>query len=465
MHCAKVVAWLGFAACCALASGCFHGAKRRPGTAPHNFLLVTTSSLRKDHLSAYMYARPTSVWPATEEERRLARALSLDDLAEQGVMFADASSGSPRTFPAACELLTGTRGAVPFDALEDKPLESEATTLAERFHDAGFKTAAFVAGGSLREARGLDQGFDKFVPRIPDMAVLEQAKQWLQDCEQDPAKPWFVWVHLAGCDPSYDPRGLPPLPGDVPGVLDFARLYSDPKYTGAADGSVAYLARLQKGEAIADETDRARLVDLYDGEVARVAACVRNLTLTLRNFDEQGKRWNDTLFILAGLHGVELGDSGPRAWGNDSLCPSVISTPLFIRHPLSLTGSRVLAEPVGIEDIAPTVCDWFGLPALPKREHSLSGRSLLPLVDTYVEKKFEHRPSFAQLVGAKSSRALRTREFAIVEVTRDAAAQVALFDRSADPAEKHDICASQSDVCAQQRAALEHASFEDVHTP
>ncbi len=206
----------------ALGSGCFRGAKRRPGNPPHNVLLVTASSLRTDHLSACMYARPTSTWPATEEERRQGRALSLDDLAEQGVLFADASSGAPRSFPALCSLLTGARGATG----ADRPLESEATTIAERFREAGFRVAAFTSGLALGEARGLDQGFDPWVYRISDAATLEQARLWLEDAEHDPSKPWFVWVHFSGCDPPHDPRGLPPLPGEMPGVLDFSRLFT-----------------------------------------------------------------------------------------------------------------------------------------------------------------------------------------------------------------------------------------------
>ncbi|HUR26725.1 MAG TPA: sulfatase-like hydrolase/transferase [Planctomycetota bacterium] len=457
----RLAAWFLLVLACTLAPAC-HREKRRPGTPPRNVLVITTAALRKDHLSSYMYARPTSAWPATEEERKQGRALALDDLAEQGVLFADASSGAPRTFPAACELWTGTRAMVPADPREDRPLESEATTLAERFQVAGFETAAFVAGAPLQEARGLDQGFGLWFAKFSDMAVLERARQWLQEREATPEKPWFVWVHLAGCEPPHDPRGLPTLPGDAPGVLDFARLYSDPKYDGPADGSLDYMKKLASGELVADARDRARLVDLYDGEVARVAVSVRHLVLALRNFDEEGARWNDTLFVFAGLHGVELGDSGPRAWGSDGLSASVVGTPLFIRHPRSLTGSRVLAEPVGTLDVAPTIVNWFGLEALPARAGSLPGRSLLPLVDTYVEKPFERRPMCAVLGGARTERSLRTREFALVEKpgSAGAAASCALYDRIADPAEQHDISASHADVVTRLREELERRTSE-----
>ncbi len=440
---------------CALATGCSRGNNHRPGHPPQNVLLVTTSALRKDHLSAYMYSRPTSAWPATEEERKQVRALALDDLAEQGVLFADASTNGPRTFPALCSLMTGTHASVAADPGEDRALENEATTIAERFREAGLRTAAFTSGVWLREARGLDQGFDSWTYRASDAVTIDQARQWLEQAEADPARPWFVWVHLAGCDPPYDPRGAPPLPGEAPGVLDFSRLYSDPNYSGPADGSVAYLTKLERGEAQAGDPDRARLVDLYDGDVARVAASVRTLVLSIRNLGPAGTRWRQTLFVFAGLHGVELGEGSPRAWGSARLTANVLSVPLLFVHQASMTGSRVMAEQVGIEDIAPTLCDWFGLPALSVRERVESGRSLLPVLDSYKKFEFEHRPAFAELYGPNESRSLRTREFALVETTQAGVQKLALFDRIADPAERIDIASSRPDVCAKLHAELE----------
>ncbi len=448
-------ACLGYLLISALAAGCSRGKDHRPGHPPRNVLLVTTSALRKDHLSAYMYSRPTSAWPATEEERKQVRALALDDLAEQGVLFADASSNAPRTFPALCSLMTGTRAAVAADPGEDRALENEATTIAERFREAGFRTAAFTSGAWLREARGLDQGFDPWTYRGSDAVTIDQARQWLEQAEQDPARPWFVWVHLAGCDPPYDPRGAPPLPGDAPGVLDFSRLYSDPKYSGRADGSLAYLTKLERGELSADDSDRARIVDLYDGDVARVAASVRTLVLSLRNLGRDGTRWRQTLFVFAGLHGVELGESGPRAFGSSSLTANVVSVPLLFVHQASMTGSRIMAEQVGIEDVAATLCDWFGLPALSARERSRSGRSLLPVVDSYKKFDFEPRPAFAELSGPNPSRSLRTREFALVETTQAGVTKLALFDRIADPTERLDIASTRPELCAKLHADLE----------
>jgi len=449
---------LALAAACACSAGCGSGARQRPGLQPRNVLLVTASALRRDQLSCYMYARPTSAWPATEEERRQGRALSLDDIAEQGVVFASAFSNSPRAFPALCTLFTGSWSAVAADPASDVALAAEATTLAERFQAAGFDTAAFAAGLNLREARGLDQGFDDWEYRYADTSVLELAREWLQDPAREAARPWFVWVHLAGCEPPHDPRGQAPLPGDVPGVLDFSRLYADPAYSGPADGKLETLAKLGKGELLASEADRRRLLDLYDGEVARVASGVRQLALALRNLDEEGKAWAETLFVFSGVQGIELGDSGPRAWGSDSLRAQVLGVPLILRHKNSLTGSRVLAEPVGLEDLGPTLCAFFGLEPPIGRGGGRSGRSLLPLVDSYAELPFERRPAYAELSGARPSRSLRTREHALVETLEESGAQLAVYDRLVDRAERRDLAQEQPELREALRQALDQAA-------
>ena len=457
--------WLCLIVLCMSGVACGGKNSKRPGIAPRNVLLITASSLRCEHLSCYMYARPTSAGPATEEERKQGRALSFDDLAEQGVLFANAFSNSPRPFPALCALQTGTWSATHGDPAFDVALDAQAITIAERFQAAGFSTAAFCSGATLREPRGLDQGFDQWTFRLADAAILELARDWLQDPARDPSKPWFVWVQLAGCDPPFDPRGQPPLPGDVPGVLDFSRLFADPGYTGAADGSIGYIARLSRGELVCDERDRARLVDLYDGEVARVASGVRNLALALRNLDESGKQWAQTLFVFAGLQGIELGESGPRAWGNDSLAAQVIAVPFILRHPGSLTGSRVLAEPVGLEDLGPTLCAWFGLSPPSAVQGARVGRSLLPLVDSYRKFPFESRAAYAEVSGVRPARALRTREHAAVESLRDGTQQLAIFDRVVDRAERRDLASQEPELLEKLRKELERSASEAARRP
>ena len=64
------------------------------------------------------------------------------------------------------------------------------TTLAERLHDAGFATAAFVANATLRNGNGFAQGFDRFEttgavadPPPDAQVILAAARSWIRRAE------------------------------------------------------------------------------------------------------------------------------------------------------------------------------------------------------------------------------------------------------------------------------------------
>ena len=81
-------------------------------------------------------------------------------------------------------------------------------TLAEDFHQAGYRTAAFVSGFPLKRRFGFDRGFDSYddhLPRGKDArrtAYVERtadrttdaALAWLRSSERGDA-PFFLWVH------------------------------------------------------------------------------------------------------------------------------------------------------------------------------------------------------------------------------------------------------------------------------
>jgi arylsulfatase A-like enzyme len=452
---AAALACLGLILC--TGAGCRRDPGDRPGLAPRHVLLITTSSLRADHLSCYLYPRPTSAWPADEDEKQEERALALDDLAAQGVLFANAFSPANRTVPALEVLFTGSAGVEP---AQDQPLAGEARALAEVFREAGFCTAAFVSGAPLREKLGLDQGFELFTWRFGDTPVLSLATEWLATRDADDARPLFLWIHLSGCDPPHDPRALPPRHGSQPQPFDFARYFEDPGYAGSADGSLSYLEQAQRGEVQPTPADLGHLSDLYDGEVARVASGIRGLALFLRNLDE-GRAWRETLVVFAGLHGLELGEHGRGFQSATSRSDAVLRIPLFLRHPPSLTGARILAEPVSLEDVAPTVCEWFHLaPPSPASPAPRVGRSLLPLVDSFVKRPFASRSAVALFDAPIPFASLRAREWSLWWRGPAEGAQVGqlqLFDRRRDPGELRDVGAEHAALVRELSGELERA--------
>lgn len=389
----RILGFAGLLAACALADGC--GPPPRPGFPPRHLLLVTMGAARADHLSAYLYPRPTTAWPSTPQQRADGQDLSLDDMAVQGVLFAEAFTPSPRAAVAAASLLTGRS---PWTTDLDDGLPAELPTLAEAFRDAGFETAAFLAGAELAGVPGLARGFDEFADGLSDVDAVSQGITWSKSDFGD-GRQRFLWLHLDGPNAPY---GAEPIrldwPDGTPGPLDWVAAYGDPLYAGEADGSIAWLERAAENPGELSDADRRRIVDLYDAGLSEAATLLRRYLVYLEQSTAPAGLFEETAIAFCGLTGEELFEHG--GWGHgDHLCEEVLRVPLFLRHPASLTGSRILTTPVESTDLFPTLCEWFEVDAAP-----VDGRSLLALTDSYVERTFAARPAIAVEGGALSAR-------------------------------------------------------------
>lgn len=373
---------------CALV-GC--GRTERPGTPPKHVLLITVDTLRADHMSAYLYGRPTTFQGASDEDKLLGRDLSLDKLAEEGVLFQRAFAPRGMTTPSVASLLTGLSPLEHGLLTNGQVLDPGLTTLAERFQAAGFDTAGFSANRLIARGSGLEQGFGTFetyASEDKDLDAIRGAMTWLNARDLDNGPPIFLWLHLVGPHLPYAP--LPVGTGDK--EVTFDDRFTDPDYAGPANGSREFLDAAYLKRQPLDGLDVNHVVGLYDGEIARVAHLLRTfLQLYSGVYEPEPKRrLDDTLLIFASDHGEELYEHNQYWAHSKSVYSSVLHVPLFMRHPASLTGRRVIDELVTLEDIAPTVIEWFDLPALP----DTYGRSLLPLVDTYDEFEFTSRPAY-----------------------------------------------------------------------
>jgi arylsulfatase A-like enzyme len=371
------------------------GAPERPGTPPKHLILITVDTLRADHLSSWLYSRPTSFVETTEEERGRGLALAIDDLADGGVLFRNAFTPRGQTTPAIASLMTG-RSPLEHGVLKNGNVLGEgASTLAERFQQSGFATAGFTSNALLVPPSGLGQGFDAFESfdgDDRDVKVVTAAMQWLAKQDRDPnsvdSKPLFLWIHLMGPHLPYDP---PPM--SVGGIeIDFRAKFADPDYTGVANGSREFLDDAYLNHKPLDGLDVNQVVALYDGEVARINHIVRTfLQLYSGVFeDPPARKLDDTAIVFASDHGEELYEHASYWAHSKSVYSSVLHVPLILHHPASLTGRRVVDELVTLEDVMPTLLDWFQIAPT----SNLSGRSLLPLVDTYEKFEFESRPAF-----------------------------------------------------------------------
>ncbi len=274
-------------------------------------VLITLDTTRADRLGCYGYEG--------------ARTPNLDRLAREGVLFEQAVSPIACTLPSHSTMFTGLyppATGVRYNTIFK--LDEKFETLAERFRDRGFETAAFVSSFPLDPSFGLDQGFDLYdspqldgptdsrikAVRSADV-VIARAVQWMSSRA---GSRYFVWIHV------WDPHWpyTPPFP--------FSSEFRD---------------------------------EPYDGEIAFADAELGGLFEAIEN----GGRWEDTLIIVAGDHGEGLYDHNE---GQHSMLAyeTTLRVPLIVKAPGGARGHRV-DRAVTIADIAPTIADLVGLREAP----------------------------------------------------------------------------------------------------
>jgi choline-sulfatase len=284
----------------------------RGAAAGYNLLIITLDTTRADRLGCYGYAK--------------AQTPVLDGIAARGFRFTDAITTAPVTLPSHATIFTGlyppNHGA---RSNSEYQLPPAPVTLAERLHDAGYDTAAFVSAFVLDARFGLNQGFARYDdavatatgPAFPShtlersaQAVTDAARAWFQ--QRTANTPFFAWVHYFDAHAPY----APPAP--------FATQFAG---------------------------------HLYDGELAAIDAQVGRLLQTVA---EHGQR-DRTIVLVVGDHGESLGE-------HDETTHSVFLYDAVMRVPLLLAAPGIIAEPaviadrvVSTADMLPTLLDLLGL--------------------------------------------------------------------------------------------------------
>jgi arylsulfatase A-like enzyme/Flp pilus assembly protein TadD len=292
-----------------------------------SLVLITIDTCRADALEPY-------------GSNRLGSPIATG-LATHGTRFDNAFAQVPLTLPSHASLLTGLypdqHGVWNNGAYFLKP---DALTLAEILRERGYRTAAFVGSWILNRHSGVDQGFTEFadvtsgnggtsaagLERRAD-AVVRDALAWT--ASKDVAPPYFLWMHL------YDPHWPwePPPTLVPPGTTD---------------------RRLR-----------------YEAEVAHADRAVGEL---LRGLRDRGLL-RRTLVVLTADHGESLGEHGESTHGY-YIYDAVMRVPLVLWGPGLVPRGRVVAEPVELIDVAPTLLSLLGgAPA-----DSMAGRDLSPLL-------------------------------------------------------------------------------------
>jgi arylsulfatase A-like enzyme len=419
------------------------------GRAPApDIVLVSIDSLRPDHLGSYGYPRDTSP--------------TLDALADAGARFTTATSTTSWTLPAHAALFTGLHDATHGLSSDGLRLADEHVTLAELLRDAGYTTAGFYGGPYLHPAFGLAQGFDYYQSCMTRLAddlpegelraqalrgadtshadvtgprLLEEVERWLASLDGEDGRPFFLFLHL--WDVHYD--YIPP-PG-------YAERF-DPDYAGALTG--AGMLRNPAVRADMEPRDLAHLVALYDGEIRYTDEVLGRV---LDGLDRRGRLAN-ALVVATADHGEEFFEHGGKGHRR-TLFEEVVRVPLLVRFPGRIEAGRVIADPVRLVDVMPTVLALAGV-ELPV---AVQGRDLGPLLRGGT---LPEEPALLDL--RRPRRHLRGLRSAERKLVSDARGRARLFDLVRDPGEVRPLRGSEAVVEARRELdrTLEAArSFRD----
>lgn len=370
-----------------------------------NLLIFTLDTTRSDHIGCYGY--PSINTP------------NIDFVANEGILFQNATSQSPLTLPSHSSIFTGTYP--PFHGVKDNGgfyLEEDKVTLAELLQAKGWVTGAFVGAFVLDSRWGLDQGFDHYYDnfdfakykRIGLASVQREGgeviKAFFEWFDKNSNERFFSWIHF------YDPH----TPYDPP--EPFKSQYENQPF-----GS-------------------------YDGEIAYVDFLIGKVLDSLR----EKKLLDKTIIVIVGDHGESLGEHNESAHGF-FIYDATVSVPMIIRIPSASLQGKTISSQVQNVDIMPTLCEILDLPI----SENVQGQSLLPLILGRKMKK--ERMAYSETYypryhyGWSDLKSLRTSKYKYILAPRPE-----LYDLDLDPHEQENIYEQNRPLAekfAQELKALE----------
>lgn len=357
-------------------------------------ILISIDTLRRDHVGAYGYSKPTTP--------------TLDGWARAGVVAEDAVSVSSWTLPSHLSMLTsvlpgahgGTNGHVKFNRA--------VPTVAEVLKKRGFATHAVTSHLYVSSVYGVDAGFDSMNYR-QDRPASNVANHAMDLIDRFGDRPFFLFLHF------YDPHWHYAPPAEL------LRLFEPVPYTGRMTGNLNDFQNKRPEEV--KREDLEHLLALYDGEIHSVD---NELARLAKHLEERGVSKNTLLFVTSD-HGEEFLEHG--SWEHQkTLYEEVIRVPMIVTGP-GVT-SRRESKPVSLIDVSPTILNFLGVETPP----TMTGRSILaPLTESReqygeTEHTIDHDPIFFLRDGAKS--------WKVIQSVKARGAQ--WFDLAKDPGEKQD---------------------------
>ena len=391
-----------------------------------NIILILVDTLRADHLGIYGYERPTSP--------------ELDGFGRRNLVFSQARSQAPCTFPSVNSILTSRHPGIFLGRpIGQMGIPEGIAVLPELLREQGYRTAAVSSSPIVRKTRstfnkegGFDRGFEKFDEscfKKPASCVNRRALQLIDSG----AAPFFLYLHYL------DPHGPYQPPESHP--LKFAVGYEGKDFIAAGNPRPIAQMLYRKGSEDLQLTDAdwKHLIALYDEEIRYFDSQFRKLLDGL----EERRLLEQTLIAVVSDHGEEF-----REHGDVKHCRNVfdtqIHTPLLLRIPGAI--SRSFPQAVQNLDLAPTFLDYAGIDTSSLK---LEGRSLRPLIEAGPEGSTETRVAFSRW---RSLRSVTDGRFKLILKLNSG--EHSVYDLVNDPGELEDVAGAQPEALARLKERL-----------
>ena len=359
-------------------------------------ILISVDTLRADHLPAYGYKR--------------VRTPAIDKLRSDSILFRNAYSHCPLTFPSHVSVLTGL---LPNESgvRDNAGYRLDTTrhpTIASLLRKQGYASGAAVSAYVLRAETGLGADFDWYDDEThgrqgANLGELQRrgeettaaATRWI---EAQSSKPFFLFLHLFEPHSPYEP----PEP--------YRSAYASSPY----DGEIA-----STDEIIGHFLDGLRSKGIYDRATV----------------------------IFMSDHGEGLSEHGEEEHGI-FLYREAIHVPLMVKLPEKRDAGTEVTTPVQLSDIFPTIAQVAGV-EVPVRERVVS------LLRVASDKNKEPRRIYSETFypqihyGWSRLRSLVDEHHHYIE-----APSPELYDLAADPRERSNILTSTRRVYTEMRNAL-----------
>ncbi|MBV9080117.1 MAG: sulfatase, partial [Elusimicrobia bacterium] len=326
------------AAACLIARPALPSDKSHPSV-----IIVLVDALRADYLGCYGFLAPISP--------------NIDAFAKRSVFFENCASAAPWTKPSVASLFTSvhpeTHRLIHATMKGDWPdhievLSSTFTTMAEVFHDHGYRTIALNCNPWVAPESGLMQGFDQYIaynrPRFANDVL-----NWISTYTT--TAPTFMYIHFLDVHGHY-----------IFSQEDYYRMEGALKVLPDANARYdnSHLAWYMKNTFPPDHPEREKSVTSWR---AAYAAGIVRFDGLFGKFLEQLHAtglWDRSIVIFISDHGEGLVQHGFLEHGN-TLNLEEIHVPFLIHFPGDKYAGVRVSDWVSLVDVLPTLADYCHL--------------------------------------------------------------------------------------------------------